>query len=437
MYFSAAIALAVLAFTEGTFGAPSRDRDNNNRFHCPRPSTVTVTVTHAAPTPTKPAETAMPPNNGHTRTAKAVYFITNADHNSVVSIPIDSNGLLTGKASLTATGGRGLSGRRADGTPAAPDSLFSQDALTVVNDLLFAVNAGSNTLSLFKISDDNACLLTPIGSPQSTGGEFPIAVTYSDKLNTACVVNGGAIDGVSCFSVSRRTGLSPLDASPRRLGISQMTPAVAGATVSDIHFTTDSSSLLVTVKGNAATNITGFLAVYPVVDHRVSQVAVKSTPQGTGVLFGAAPLDANRIIVADPSFGGAAVLTINPASNDVSTASLITAVNSSAICWVAYAPRTGSAYLTDAAQNRVVEVDTATGEIVKTLQLVNDNIGMFDSVVGGDFFYALSPRLNRTSIAVMDISGGRGSIKEVQNFEIVGLEGMGSAMGMQVFPREV
>lgn len=398
MYFTVPIAIAVLAFADAILAAPQ----------CGSPARSTTA---------------------------AVYFITNAKQNSVVSIEIGADGLLGGSPVLTSTGGRGLGGMRADGTAAIPDSLFSQGALRVVDDYLFAVNAGSNTLSLFRISAKNPTELTLIGSPQSTGGEFPISVTYSAALKTACVVNGGAADGVACFSVSDSKGLRALDASPRPLGLGQTTPAVGPPnTASDISFNRDSTALIVTVKGNPGVNKTGFVAVYPVSTRGdVSRHPVKSSPPGTVLPFGIASVGSGSIVIADPAIG-AALLSIDPSSFTTSTTALIPVANQTAICWSAYSPLTRMAYLADAGVNRIVAVNPQTGAITATTPLANGNRGMFDIVASGAFLYALAPTANATHVVVMDIAaaGSTGGVKELQNFEVVGL-GVGTVMGLEVY----
>lgn len=418
MYFTAAIALTVLAFTDRVFGVPY----NTKPTDCSSTQTVKAT-----PTPDAYPE---PPMKG-AQTARAVYFITNTDPNSVVCMPIGHNGLLS-KIVLTPTGGKGLGGIGANGSPAMPDSLFSQGALTVVDDLLFAVNAGSNTVSMLKISDENPCKLSLVGTPQSTSGEFPVSVTYSSVLKTACVANGGAIDGVSCYSVSRETGLKILDYKPRPLGLGQKTPAMGPLnTIGQVRFAEDSKSLYVTVKGNPSMNNTGFIAVYPVEYGAVSRTPVKSSPPGTAVLFGIGLISANKIIVAEPLIG-AAILDIDPKFHIATADPLVHVNNQTAICWALFDSKTGTAFLTDGGQNHVVEVDVNTGAVITDLHSTNGNRAMFDEAVGADFLYALSPTVNKTMIAVFDLSGGRGTIKEVQNFEVAGLTSPGTSMGLAV-----
>ena len=67
------------------------------------------------------------------------------------------------------------------GMPNAADPLFSQGAVALSGDLLFTVNAGSNSLSMFKIHEHDATRLTLVGQPQSTLGQFPISVAYAPR----------------------------------------------------------------------------------------------------------------------------------------------------------------------------------------------------------------------------------------------------------------
>ena len=91
-------------------------------------------------------------NKGCAKNAKVVYTINNEKENAVVAIRVGADGMLQAAgASKTPTGGAGANGVDDKGEPAAPDPLFSQSALTVAGKNLFAVNAGSNTLTMFAI----------------------------------------------------------------------------------------------------------------------------------------------------------------------------------------------------------------------------------------------------------------------------------------------
>ena len=127
-------------------------------------------------------------------------MLTNdAAGNSVVALKVTADGTLS-DGSITSTGGKGGSG--IDGKtkkPAAPDALFSQSALKVEGNMLVAVNAGSNTLTMMTISADDPTNLTMIGNPVNTLGEFPVTVALSPKNTLSCVANTGAKAGLACF----------------------------------------------------------------------------------------------------------------------------------------------------------------------------------------------------------------------------------------------
>ena len=80
-----------------------------------------------------------------------------------------------------------------------------------------------------------------------------------------------------------------------------------------------------------------------------------------------------------------------------------------------------------------MEIDTRTGELIKDSQLSNDNPGMIDLATEGDFVYALSPGNGTVgaSVAVFDVSGGRGTARAVQNSAVPGVPD--SAQGMAIF----
>lgn len=341
--------------------------------------------------------------------AKALYFLSNAAQNEVVALKVAADGTLS-DGSLTCTGGAGMTGVDAQGVPAIPDALFSQGAVKVLGNSLVAVNAGSNTVSMFNIDLADPTKLTMVGTPVDTLGEFPVSVALSATLNMACVANSGAKAGIACFSMDSSKGLTPLDTALRVIDLGQTTPPIGPTnTVSQTFFNADSTALLTTVKGDPPTNRTGFLSSFPVVNGAVATQDTRSTPAGTAVLFGAALIhDSNNIFVTDASFGSA---TLEISQNNTATVSASTKIaDQKATCWAAISDITNTAFVTDVAVNHLVEVDTKSGEIVSTLNSTNGNPGMIDLVAAGNFVYALSPGNNATkaAVTVFDISAGRG-----------------------------
>ena len=275
---------------------------------------------------------------------------------------------------------------------------------------MVAVNPGSNTVSMFTIDSTEPTKLTLVGQPANTLGEFPMSVSLSTVLNQACVANSGAQAGIACFSMSSVKGLTALDTSLRAFNINQTTPPVRPTnTVSQTFFNADSTALITTVKGNPAVNNTGFLSVFPVVNNAVSTQDVRSSPAGTAVLFGTALIgNSNNLFVTDASFGSA---TLALSSGNIATVAASTKIaDQSATCWAAISDLTNSAFVTDVAVNHLVEVDPATGTLIKELNSTNGNPGMIDLVSVGQFIYALSPgnATTKAAVTVFDVSGGQG-----------------------------
>ncbi|HEY3477398.1 MAG TPA: beta-propeller fold lactonase family protein, partial [Streptomyces sp.] len=119
----------------------------------------------------------------------AVFIQTNdAEGNTVAVYDRDRNGALT-PAGRYATGGRGgaLGG-------AVVDRLASQGALTYdsKHHVLYAVNAGSDTITVFAVFGDRLVRLQQIAS----GGTFPVSVAmHGDVVYVLNARDGGSVQG--------------------------------------------------------------------------------------------------------------------------------------------------------------------------------------------------------------------------------------------------
>lgn len=119
---------------------------------------------------------------------RAVFFMTNDAHsNEVVAYARNPYGTLYG-ARHFATGGRGSGGKG--------DPLASQGSLTLSQDhnWLFAVNAGSGTLSVFRVVGTSLILTDRV----ATGGAEPTSVTQHGNL--VYVLNAAASSSVNGFA---------------------------------------------------------------------------------------------------------------------------------------------------------------------------------------------------------------------------------------------
>lgn len=298
------------------------------------------------------------------------------------------------------------------------------------------MNAGSNTLTMLAINPADPTCLTVVGDPVSVPGEFPNTVTASTKNKLVCVATTGAVSGISCAPFSKR-GLGQMD-KLRPFDIGQSTPPVGPTnTVSQTFFSEDGMRLYTTVKGDPMANKTGFLSVFDVEKKgrqqaSVSTDEVRSSPNGTAVLFGSFPIpgDESSIFATDASFG-AAILSIDQTGQATARRSQMIQ-GQAATCWSIVSRATNTAFVADAGRPVLVEMSLEDATIIKELDLsANGDSGLFDMTSAGNFLYALSPGNGSTipAITVLDVSGGAGSAKQAQHFTLEGLA-TSSAQGM-------
>ncbi|KAB2573416.1 hypothetical protein DBV05_g7932 [Lasiodiplodia theobromae] len=391
---------------------------------------------------------------------KAVYFLTNDAQNAVVALPIAADGTLS-DGTVTATNGAGSNA--IDGTTnktSAPDALVGQSSLTIAGNSLFAVNAGSNTLTMLSISPSNPTHLTALGHhPMPLPGEFPNTVAASPKHRLACVGTTGAKAGISCAPFHPVHGFTAAMDALRPFNLGQTTPPRGPTnTVSHAFFSADEGRLFVTVKGDPAANKTGFVSVFDVVEQqqqqqrwrwggggkgpraRLAPCDTRSSPEGTAVLFGAAlvPGSEDKVFVTDAAFG-AAVLSVGGGAQSGNRAQLLAKQEvdgQMATCWATVSEATGTAFVTDVGVNRVVEMSVEDASVVGVVDLAaqNGDPGLIDLKAAGDFVYALSPGNGSSpaAVTVLDVSGGRGKARMIQHFELTGMGVGRNAQGMAV-----
>jgi len=159
--------------------------------------------------------------------------------NSIAVYDRDADGVLSA-AGRYATGGRGgvLVG-------SVVDHLASQGALTYdrAHGLLYAVNAGSNTLTVFAVHGDRLQRLQVI----SSGGNFPVSVAVHGNL--VYVLN--ARDGGSIQGFVRLGGvLLRVPSWNRSLGLDPTATPEFVNTPGEVAFSPSGSQLIVTTKAN-------------------------------------------------------------------------------------------------------------------------------------------------------------------------------------------
>ena len=225
------------------------------------------------------------------------------------------------------------------------DHLASQGSLTFDrrHGLLFAVNAGSNTVSVFAVHGDRLFLRQLLPS----GGTFPVSVAVHGNL--VYVLNardGGSVQGYRTFFGV----VLPLPHSNRSLGLPAVTTPEFVSTPGQVAFSPDGSQLLVTTKADgSAIDVFGVRH-----DGRLSAAPVVNVEPGA-VPF-AVDFDAAGHVVVTQA-GANAVATFSLASNGVLTAIDAKPTGQNATCWVVqangrfYASNAGSGSLSSFASS--------------------------------------------------------------------------------------
>jgi 6-phosphogluconolactonase (cycloisomerase 2 family) len=183
-------------------------------------------------------------NAKRTDNGRVVFVQTNDPAaNQIAVYDVDGDGHLA-RAGTYATGGRG--GVATPGTES--DRLASQGSLVydAGHRLLFAVNAGSDSVSTFSVHGDQLRLEDDVDS----GGGFPASIAVHDKL--VYVLNSGGSGIVQGFRIAGHR-LVAIPNSERSLGLANTNPPDFLASPGQVGFTPDGGQLIVTTKTSGST----------------------------------------------------------------------------------------------------------------------------------------------------------------------------------------
>src|SRR3989441_7068377 len=187
----------------------------------------------------------------------AVYALTNQTSGNAVAVFSRAADGMLAAAGSAATGGTGTG-----------SGLGSQGALALSDDgrWLFAVNAGSNEVSAFRVGPAGLSLTSLAGS----GGTRPVSLTVHGSW--LYVLNAGGDGNISGLSVGPDGALAAIPGSTRVLSGAGVGPA-------QVAFSPDGLWLIVTEK---TTNLLDVYAVGPdgVVTGRTSYASASGTPFG-------------------------------------------------------------------------------------------------------------------------------------------------------------
>jgi hypothetical protein len=289
----------------------------------------------AALTPAQAAYSDGGPRKHDKGRGQLVFVQTNElSGNRILVYERDRDGRLEA-AGAYATGGNG--GIATPGTES--DRLGSQGSLVFdgKHSLLVAVNAGSDTLSVFRVRGDRLKLVDVVPS----GGAFPASVAVF--RNVLYVLNAGNDGRLQGFNI-RGGHLRPIDGSSRSLGLANADPPDFLTSPGQVGFTPDGRKLIVTTKASRST-----IDVYEVGrDGRLSSTAVRN-PSATPVPFAFTFDPSGRLVVGEAGTSSVTTYTIG---NDGSlTGAQSLSDNQVALCWIVRAR--GFYYVTNTGSNTV------------------------------------------------------------------------------------
>jgi DNA-binding beta-propeller fold protein YncE len=289
--------------------------------------------------------------------------------NQVVVYERHEDGTLS-QAGVYATGGRG-----GQLTGSVVDHTASQGALTYdrADRLLLAVNAGSDTVSVFAVVGNHLQLRQVIGS----GGSFPVSVTARHgEVFVMNAVNGGSLQGYVVTPPGRLVALSSLH---RSLGLATGNagePEQFTHTPGQVAFSPDGSKLIVTTK--AAGQSVEVFEVSP--SGGISQAPVV-TPDAT-VPF-AVTFDPQGHLLLAEAAGALASFQIN--SDATLTQLDSVATKQAATCWVT--PAAGFYYTSNAGSATLSGFSDALGGQLTLLGNTGTHPGTVDGAsVGGNLY---------------------------------------------------
>lgn len=326
-----------------------------------------------------------------------VYTLSNqTSGNEVLAYKRSTDGNLTFFASY-ATGGNGTG-----------SGLGNQGAVVIGgddddNDILLAVNAGSNTISSFKINGNGSLTLR---STKNSGGTTPVSITVHENL--VYVLNAGDDGNISGFTIGENGFLATLHGSVRPLSSN-----AAGA--AQISFTANGRVLAITEKAtNKIITYTVNSSGRPGMMHSITSAS--PTP------FGFATGKFGNIYVSEAA-GGAANAS-NVSSYHIAWDGAITladgpnATNQSAACWVVLTNDGKHVYTTNTASGTVssFNVMPVSGNLNLSQSVAaTAQAGPIDAALsdGSKFLYVLNAGAHSISAFTVQSNGSLTALQTV------------------------
>ena len=326
---------------------------------------------------------------------KHVYTLSNqTTGNVVMEFNRASNGTLTFNSAYP-TGGTGTGG-----------GLGNQGAVILSegedDNVLLAVNPGSNSVSSFKITGNGLQLKSTV----SSGGMRPVSITQHDDI--VYVLNAGGMGNISGFKLGENNKLTAIANSTRPLS-----STASGA--AQISFVNEGKVVAITEKA------TNKIITYTI-NESGTPGAMHSITSANPTPFGFAVGNNGNIFVSEAVGGAAGASTLSSYhinnNGTITLAAGPVGANQSAACWVVITNNGKYAYTTNTASNNLstFNINTGTGSIsVNTAISATTGMGPIDAALSNNskYLYILNSGSHTVGVYAVANNGGLSAVQTV------------------------
>lgn len=328
---------------------------------------------------------------GNPKPPPMAFTMTNATTGNIVQAYLrSSDGTLVNVASLP-TGGTGVG-----------HGLENQGGLTMSRDgqLLYAVNPGSDDLTVFQLTDTKLQLTDRVPS----GGTLPVSVAEWNGIVYILNRNAGSGPGsgptIQGFEVSTSGKLSPIPGSAIALRVTNTNAA-------QIAISPDGLWIVVTEHGSNQ------IDVVPLDQNHVPGTPRSATSAGNGP-FGFAFSDAGRLYVSEAGAGTTSAYDVQ-AQGILHVLSAALPTQQRATCWLVITPDNNLIYVSNTASSSLSSYRIAEdGTLTQLISVAATTVGRpLDIMVSADGNY-LSVLTTDGSIETFRIDATSGSLTSIQ-----------------------
>jgi 6-phosphogluconolactonase len=331
----------------------------------------------------------------------------NADKNQVIEFVHNSDGTVVAKETFD-TQGRGTGG--------VNDPLEAQGSLMLSADhsLLFAVNAGSGDITVFRVIGGQLIFL----NRQASGGSNPVAIAQSQ--NRVYVLNQGGAGSVAGFQMGFGGQLIPIAQSTAFLSAN----AVGGSSIS---ISPDGQTLAVVER------LTNNIDTFHVHPNGTLGPLVVNPSAGVGAFSGRFAPN-GKLIVSETGSTLSAISSYTVTANGTLSAvtqSLTT--NGDANCWNAITPNGAFVYASNAGSSNISGFSIGQSGALSALTTSSvvasnpENATNLDITISGDgkFLYSLNAMAGSVGVFAIQSNGTLKEVDEIPGFTAaVGFNGI-------------